>query len=538
MNIRNTIAGALLLFVQALGLIPTAQAAIHPGVMQNQADIDRMRTKVLAGAQPWKASYDRLISNAYAQSTWVAGPTQNPCAGNCPDGESYYNMARDSHSAYQNALRYRITGDTAHANRARDTMNAWRTTMTGAWSGDSNAQLRCGLYGFNWAAAAELMRGYSGWSASDFNAFKNWLLTKFYPVSSDFLIRHNGTCFDHYWANWDLANMRTILAIGVLCDDNNKITEATNYFKSGIGTGKFDRLCNRIHGELGQCQESGRDQGHATMAIALTAEFLECAYNQGQDLFAYDWERMRKLFEYTAQYNLNISVPFSAYQNCEGWNMTEISSGSRGMQRPGWDLIYNHYVKIKGRGNLCPSITQFAVNMRPEGGAGHYGTASGGLDSLGFTTLTHSIDQTGGGFPAAGNYSLKNRGNGLMLDSYGRTANGSNCAMYADSTSVNQTWTLSYINSNTVKLRAVGGGLYLDGMGRTANGSICGLFSDSTNNNQRWTIIDMGGGYYKLKNVGTNMCVDVGASPWANGDNMEQWGDGGNVDLQWQFVAP
>jgi regulation of enolase protein 1 (concanavalin A-like superfamily) len=141
--------------------------------------------------------------------------------------------------------------------------------------------------------------------------------------------------------------------------------------------------------------------------------------------------------------------------------------------------------------------------------------------------------------PAPGTYKLRCRTNGIMLDSWGRTVNGSDCAIYlTDSGHVNQTWTLSYISSNVVKLRAVGGGLYLDGMGRTANGSICGLYRDGGSNNQRWTLIDVGGGYYKLKNVGTNICLDIGASPWANGDSVEQWGEGGSTNQQWQFVAP
>lgn len=32
--------------------------------------------------------------------------------------------------------------------------------------------------------------------------------------------RHQGTCSDHYWSNWDLVNMCSYLAIGILNEDD------------------------------------------------------------------------------------------------------------------------------------------------------------------------------------------------------------------------------------------------------------------------------------------------------------------------------
>ncbi|HEX2855120.1 MAG TPA: glycosyl hydrolase 53 family protein [Opitutaceae bacterium] len=141
-------------------------------------------------------------------------------------------------------------------------------------------------------------------------------------------------------------------------------------------------------------------------------------------------------------------------------------------------------------------------------------------------------------FPAAGTYSLRNRTNGLMLDNLGATGDGANVGSWADGTSNNQRWVLSYISSNVVKLQCVSGSKCLDGLGRTTNGSLVGQWASGTSNNQRWTIIDAGGGYFKLKNVGTGLCLDVGASPYANGDSVEQWSDGSSQNQHWQFVTP
>ena len=58
------------------------------------------------------------------------------------------------------------------------------------------------------------------------------------------------------------------------------------------------------HGVLGQGQESGRDQGHATLCIALMGAFCQMAYNIGEDLFAYQDNKVLAMAEYTAKYNL------------------------------------------------------------------------------------------------------------------------------------------------------------------------------------------------------------------------------------------
>jgi hypothetical protein len=353
-----------------------------------------MRAKVNAGAEPWKAGWNRLVANSFAQTSYQPNPQKEVCAGGsstaCPNGETFMPLARDCAAAYQNALRYRVSGDTAHADKAISILNAWSSTLVRI-TGDSNGQLRAGLYGYQLAAAAELMRDYSGWTASDWARLKDMMVTTFYATCSGFLQHHNGTCFDHYWANWDLANLSTVLAVGVLTDDRAKVDEAVSYFKNGVGTGQVDRMVNFLYPGnpvLGQSQESGRDQGHATLVVALAGAFAKIAYDQGEDLFAYEDNKLLALAEYTAKYNLGEDVPWTNYTNCENSAMTEISSSGRGEQRPNWELFYNHYAKVKGL--YAPNSQRFAEMLRPEGGGGDYGTNSGGFDQLGFGTLAFS----------------------------------------------------------------------------------------------------------------------------------------------------
>jgi hypothetical protein len=214
-------------------LPPSAQAQlVHPGALSTQADLDRMAAKVAAGAQPWKGSWDILVGN---EGFYMGGPQAVPTvfvdSGN--GGNTYMNLARDSHRAYQAALRYHGSGNPTYADQAVEIMNAWASTHT-AWDGNSNVRLRQGLYGYAFACAAELMRGYGGWAPADFAAFQQYMRTQFYSGNASFL---TGQTNSHYWANWTLANMCSMIAIGVLCDDQAIFDEALNHFHDAVHTG-------------------------------------------------------------------------------------------------------------------------------------------------------------------------------------------------------------------------------------------------------------------------------------------------------------
>nr|WP_322778140.1 alginate lyase family protein [Frankia sp. Cas4] len=368
---------------------PANGAFVHPGMLHTQADFDRMTVKVRAGATPWKAGWDRLVANGHSQSTWKARPIATVIRGG--DGQNYPQLYNDIHAAYQNALRWKISGDVAHADAARDILNAWSATLTMV-TGNADRYLAAGIYGYQFANAAEIMRGYDGF---DLNRFKAMMLNVFYPLNDRFLREHNDACITNYWANWDLCNMASILAIGILCDDRAKFDRAIEYFKNGAGNGAIMKAVPFLHpGGLGQWQESGRDQGHATLGPALMGAFCEMAWNQGQDMYGYSDSRFLRGCEYVAKYNLGESVPFTTYtwgtgQNCQQQSQTVVAEAGRGLDRPSWELVYNHYVKR--RGLAAPNVTAYAARVRAEGGGGDYGPNSGGFDQLGFGTLTHTL---------------------------------------------------------------------------------------------------------------------------------------------------
>jgi hypothetical protein len=384
----------------ALGASKQATAAgsafAHPGLLHIEADLDRMAAKVKAKAQPYYAGWQRLTGNSHSQPTWKANPQPIVYRG-ADHPENYATLYHDIHAAYQNALRWRITGERAHGDAARDILNAWSGTLTKV-DGSADRFIAAGIYGYQFANAAELMRDYPGFELAK---FKTMMLRVFYPLCDSFLRDHNGAYPTNYYASWDLLTLCAVLSIGVLCDDRTKVDQAVDYFKHGKGNGSIRHAIPYVHADgLAQFQESGRDQGHTTLSVGLMGAFCEMAWNQGLDLYGYDDNRFLKGAEYVAKYNLGQDVPFTSFDVQQGapgvWSgtqhFTKPSEDSRGSLRPIWVMIENHYVNR--RGLSAPYTTAMAAKVAPEGGGGDYGPNSGGFDQLGFGTLAFTRPKT------------------------------------------------------------------------------------------------------------------------------------------------
>ncbi|MDX6348090.1 MAG: hypothetical protein QOF84_2880 [Streptomyces sp.] len=406
---------------------PAAAATIiHPGMLHTAADFTRMAAKVGAAAQPWQEDWAVLIANSHSWPTYTANPQATIYRGSGTP-ENYGILYNDIAAAYQNALRWKIQGVGAQGDAARDILNAWSSTLT-LLDGTADRFLASGIYGYEFANAAEIMRGYSGF---DLTAFQNLMRNVFYPLSNSFLVNHNGAYESNYWASWDLCNIASVLATGILCDDQAKIDQAVTYVKSGVGMGSIENAIPYLYDDQGlaQWQESGRDQGHTMLGIGLMGTICEMAWHQGYDLYGYDSNRFLKACEYVARYNLGEDVPFTDYTwhygapgVWEGWQtFTEPSTGSRGQVRPIWAQLYNHYAVRKGL--FAPNTAAFAKLVEPEGGGGDYGSTSGGYDHLGLTTLT-STEQTRTTLPTGVTRSLQSVNYPTYYASYGTDSLG------------------------------------------------------------------------------------------------------------------
>lgn len=105
---------------------------------------------------------------------------------------------------------------------------------------------------------------------------------------------------------------------------------------------------------------------------------------------------MKHRAEYFARYNLGYDVPFVNYTNSIVF-YDQISNASRGATRPTWELLYSHYVQIKGLD--APWTTEY-LNYTLAGygggfepGAGSLGEGSGNYDGLGWGSLLYHMDE-------------------------------------------------------------------------------------------------------------------------------------------------
>jgi len=392
--VDTTTASAIKYIDTLLGNTPM----VHPGGLHTAEDFARIKANL--STDPWLSGWNKLIANSHAQLSYVAHPTDTLIRGGNtiwePSPDNYFNAFNDVAAAYQLGVRWKVSGDNTYAQAAINILNAWAVKCK-AVNGDPNAALAAGIYGYQFAVAGELLRDYSGWQPADFQAYQQWMLNVFYSYNHSFLLYHQNSCAEHYWANWDLCNLASTMAIGILTDKRAIYNEAVYYLQHSInGNGNLLHAINYVFtgsdAGLAQLQESGRDQGHATLVISLLGVICELAWHQGDNFYGFNNNAVLKAAEYTAKYNVaNLDVPFHSYDynNCGPiTTLTQISADSRGAVRPMWAVIYNHYVKRKG---LSAPYTLMGVNTTfPEGGGGDYGPNSGGFDQLGFGTLLYS----------------------------------------------------------------------------------------------------------------------------------------------------
>lgn len=405
----------------------TDRGFVHPGGLHTQADFDRVRAQLAAGNATVKAAYARLTAAAYAQSSVQTYPTEVIVRGG-GTGENYMNACRGAAMAYQNALRWKIAGSKANADAAVRVLMAWANT-TKDISGDSNYALASGLYGYQFAQAAELMRDYEGWSSSDFQRFQRWMLSVWYPKAIGFLRGRNGTWENsgrwwqapgHYWSNWGLCNALCVAMIGILCDDVFIYNQAMSYFKyDQCGTyrdkrsdvpikndGLTEFLGNLVvttvasdletgaYGMLGQMNESGRDTGHSAMALGLAIDMAKVGWSQGDDLFAYMDHRLAAGIEYVAAQTQSVAnLPWTNYQyGSSGYYYSDsrayvMEGPALGAQmRPYWGSVIGIYEGVKGVRMPFAEVSYKNMGI-DEGGQG--GT-SGGYDHLGYSVLMNT----------------------------------------------------------------------------------------------------------------------------------------------------
>ena len=406
--------------------------------LYSDADFASVKQSLDDGTAPQavKDEFQNLKASKYSQLTYMPDPqdeiVRGDATGTATGKENYAYAMRDAAAAYQMALLWKLTGNDQYADKVVEILNAWAAKCKKITSNDANQVLAAGAQGYTFATAANIVKGYNGWSAAKQEQFKQWMLTVFATKNGDFLKTHTGSnvCAEHYWSNWDLVNMCSYMAIGIFAEDNDMVNYVVNYFYQGVGNGCIKRLIRGTHQDpLGtgeiicQNQESGRDQGHSEMSMVVTANLAQMAWTLYQqnpackelDFFSANDNAILKMGEYVALFNLRNGsdnanktgqwlvtaqqMPFTKFEYCQpGCGCKNTSHGAihtqaaddegRGNVRPGWEILVAHYGANNGN---IKYVKQMADKILPEGGAGEalnrYGDNSGAFDQLGWSTI-------------------------------------------------------------------------------------------------------------------------------------------------------
>ncbi|WP_443055358.1 alginate lyase family protein [Streptomyces sp. NBC_00704] len=304
-----------------------AQAApaifAHPGVTVSRGQLDFVRAKVDASAQPWKGAFDQLLASKYAdlnrtpkpRAVVECGSYSNPNHG-CTDERE------DALAAYTDALAWYITRDERYARKAIALMDAWSGVITDHT--DSNAPLQTGWAGSTWPRAAEIVKyTYPGnWANSA--RFATMLRDVYLPEVI------NGSNSN---GNWELSMTEAAVGISVFLEDKASYDKAMAKFRTR--TAAYVYLAS--DGELpktvpsqnlntrakivaywqgqstfvtGLTQETCRDLTHTGYGVSAISHVAETSRIQGQDLYGTDvGERLRQALGFQAKYQLGAAVP-------------------------------------------------------------------------------------------------------------------------------------------------------------------------------------------------------------------------------------
>lgn len=295
----------------------------HPGVGVSRPQLDFIRSRVLAGAQPWASANNQMMSSAYAslsrtprpRAVVECGSFSNPNLG-CTDER------QDAIAAYALSLAWYITRDARYANKAIQIMDAWSAVIRDHTN--SNAPLQTGWAGSSWPKAAEIIRyTYTGWPAANVTRFATMLRTVYLPeiINGSF---SNG--------NWELTMMEAAIGISVFLEDRTSYDRAVAKYRGRVpafiylttdgafprgapGSGHDTRaeIVGYWHNQNtfvnGLSQETCRDFVHTGYGLASIANFAETTHIQGQSLYPEIQERLRHALGFHSRYQLGEAPP-------------------------------------------------------------------------------------------------------------------------------------------------------------------------------------------------------------------------------------
>jgi len=294
---------------------------VHPGIIQTRAQLDAMKQMIQRGQEPVFTAWERLMDLRTSSLDFDPEPVAHvlrSANGRARSGADEFSAS--GQAAHSHALQWYVLGDTKHAEKAIEIIDAWSRTL---WDFSGNdAKLLAGWTGAYFCEAAEILRAtYPTWRRDARIRFQRMLTRVLIPLLSPFFPEANG--------NWDGAIMFTVMAIAIYLDDLPLFHRAVRHYQYGYTNSGILKYV----WPSGQCEESCRDQGHVQLGLSYFSYAALVAWNQGVDLFGVGNNRLALGYEYTSKYMLGHEVP----------HFGVISPRLRGHFSDSYEAAYQHY---------------------------------------------------------------------------------------------------------------------------------------------------------------------------------------------------
>jgi len=151
-------------------------------------------------------------------------------------------------------------------------------------------------------------------------------------------------------------------------------------------------------------------------------------------------------------------------------------------------------------------------------------------------TFSGPIPTPGSGPLPTGWVRIANVTSGLVLDSGGSVASGSNLKQWNYDGSTNLQWQLVSVGGGYYRIVNNTNGMVADSWGNTANGAPARQSAWNGGNNQQWSLNSVGSGRYQIINRGTGTALD-GAGSTSPGSTTVMWTPNGHTNNEWTITA-
>ena len=100
-------------------------AFVHPGLLLQRADLERLRERVSVGEEPYLAGWNRLRNEARASIDYTPTPFVVVTRNSGGTGEGNAELRDDATRAFFHAVQWFVAEDEAHAQKSAEILNAW-----------------------------------------------------------------------------------------------------------------------------------------------------------------------------------------------------------------------------------------------------------------------------------------------------------------------------------------------------------------------------------------------------------------------------